>query len=214
MLKLLSLSALAFAVSLDSFGVGVTYGLRSIRIPWPSIVVVTGCSALLMIISMHIGIGLMSILPLETIKLLGPTILIGVGTFTLWQLLRQKEDRAEEHTDQEKTLIKLEIRAIGLVIHILKKPTVADVDRSGVISPIEAAFLGIALSLDSFAAGFGAAMVGFSPWLAPLLIAFLSGLFLACGLRFGRWANRFHWLRKVVYLPGVLLILIGIMKMW
>jgi putative sporulation protein YtaF len=213
MFKLLSLTILAVAVSLDSFGVGLTYGMRNIRIPIRSIAVITLCSAATIILSMQLGLGIMSFLPPYVAKMLGPIILILVGCWTLWQMLT-KQDKEEPTSDQEKTVLKLEIRSLGLVIHILKKPTAADIDGSGVISEAEAALLGLALSLDAFAAGIGAAMVGFSPWTTAVLIAFMSGLFLAIGLKFGRLASHLKWIKNIAYLPGCLLILIGVLKLW
>ena len=59
----------------------------------------------------------------------------------------------------KKLLFNWEIRSLGVVIHILKKPTRADFDRSGIITGLEALFLGVALSLDAFGAGIGAAML-------------------------------------------------------
>ncbi|WP_372636321.1 manganese efflux pump, partial [Cohnella sp.] len=46
-----SLLLLALAVSLDGFGVGVTYGLRGIRVPWVSIAIIAACSGLMLFIS-------------------------------------------------------------------------------------------------------------------------------------------------------------------
>jgi putative sporulation protein YtaF len=212
LLKFVSLLLLAFAVSLDSFGVGLTYGIRKIRIPIRSIVIITLCSAIMIVTSMQLGLGLVAVLPESVIHMLGPLILICVGCWTLWQILRN--DDKEEKSNDDVTVFKFEIRVLGLVVQILKKPTAADVDRSGIISPIEAMFLGLALSLDAFGAGLGAAMVGFSPWVTALLIAIMSGLFLAVGLRFGRWAAHLKWIRTVLYLPGCLLIIIGLVKLW
>ena len=50
-----SLILLAFAVSLDGFGVGVTYGLRRIRIPVLSVVIIALCSGIVVWVSMQIG---------------------------------------------------------------------------------------------------------------------------------------------------------------
>ena len=58
----------------------------------------------------------------------------------------------KEEPKQEEKVWKLEIASLGLVIQILRKPTVADFDKSGTISAGEALLLGIALSVDSFGA--------------------------------------------------------------
>lgn len=48
------------------------------------------------------------------------------------------------------------------IIHVLRSPTVADIDQSGTISAIEAFFLGVALSLDSLIVKLGASTIGIS----------------------------------------------------
>ena len=50
-----SLVLLALAVSLDSFSVGFTYGLRKMRIPFKSILIIACCSAVTLMIAMLIG---------------------------------------------------------------------------------------------------------------------------------------------------------------
>ena len=52
----LSLILLAFTLSLDSCSVGLTYGLRSVRIPLRSIIIIGMCSAAVMLVSMGIDI--------------------------------------------------------------------------------------------------------------------------------------------------------------
>ena len=64
---------------------------------------------------------------------------------------------------KEKIIFNFEIKSLGVVISILQKPTDVDFDKSGTINGVEALVLGIALSLDAFGAGIGAAMIGISP---------------------------------------------------
>jgi putative Mn2+ efflux pump MntP len=54
-LHVLSLLILAFAVSLDGFGVGVMYGLRKIRIPLGPLAVISMWSGVVIFASMQIG---------------------------------------------------------------------------------------------------------------------------------------------------------------
>jgi putative sporulation protein YtaF len=72
--------------------------------------------------------------------------------------------------------------------------------------------LGIALSLDAFGAGIGAALLNFSPLLLALAILFMSFIFLLSGLRMGQFFSHLKWIHRVSFLPGVLLILIGILR--
>ena len=113
-----------------------------------------------------------------------------------------------------RSVVRIELRRLGLVICVLRAPQAADMDRSGTISASEAMLLGIALSLDALGAGFGAAMVGFPALPSSLLIAAASGMFLLAGLSFGRkFAVRFGGAKAVSVLPGLILIATGIARL-
>ena len=90
-------------------------------------------------------------------------------------------------------------------------PTAADFDQSGIITWQEAWLLGIALSLDSFAVGIGAAMSGMSPQLTALMAGGVTLASLLLGWELGyRWqhATDGQWAR----LPAVILIGLGIIN--
>jgi putative sporulation protein YtaF len=222
-LHVLSLLVLAFAVSLDGFGVGITYGLRKIRFPIWSLLIVTLCSATMILVAMQIGGFLTEYLSDRFARWLGAFILMGVGVFAIYNLLNQKEkEPAEEGTltasdapsaqPGQKTILELELKKIGLVIQILRTPSSADVDRSGDISVKEAMVLGLALSMDAFGAGVGASLIGFRSLPTALTIALMTLLLLYAGMRVGmRYADT-KLFRKMAYLPGLMLILIGISK--
>ncbi|SEB80638.1 sporulation membrane protein YtaF [Paenibacillus sp. GP183] len=228
MLPMVSLILLAFAVSLDGFGVGVMYGLRQIRIPLLSVGIISLCSGVIIFGSMQIGLLLSSWIHPAAASKVGATILIGIGLWALFQLLH-----SNKHVDSESSaaeaiaseadsllsapksptnILYIELKRFGLVIQILKTPAAADVDRSGNISASEATLLGIALSLDAFGAGIGAALIGLAPVLTALVITLSSGLFIAIGLRMGLRFAGTMWMRKLSILPGCVLILMGILK--
>ncbi len=301
---MLSLILLAFAVSLDGFGVGVTYGLRKIRIPFLSILIIACCSGLVIWLSMQAGGWLSGFLSETAAKFIGAAILIGIGCWALIQLGLSKGndegtetpanqkmpagaegrkrmpktdkaptpangvtdrlkamtpangvlengeslnsvngmtrmvetptpvnglpemvdvfpsargvppvDEADETFSVPTQVLKVELKTLGLVIQILRKPQVADVDRSGSISSSEAVMLGVALSIDAFGAGLGAALLGLPALLTAAVIALSSAFFLISGtyvgLRFSAKRSR----HALSVLPGILLIMMGIMKM-
>ncbi|QHW33940.1 sporulation membrane protein YtaF [Paenibacillus rhizovicinus] len=228
-----SLLLLAFAVSLDGFGVGVTYGLRRIRIPVLSIGIIAFCSGLVVWLAMQIGSLLSGYMSPMTAKWIGAVLLMMIGTYAIyqwWQRRRANADSPEEEQQPEpaaaitepaddelrataSTIINLELKRLGIVIQILRKPQIADVDRSGVISSSEAILLGFALSLDSFGAGLGAAMVGFNPLLTALVISTTSGLFLLAGMRLGFRFAAWQGMRAMAVLPGIMLIVMGLIRL-
>ncbi|UAL51269.1 MULTISPECIES: sporulation membrane protein YtaF [Metabacillus] len=206
-----SLFLLAFAVSLDSFSVGFTYGLRKMSMPFKSIVIIACCSAVTLLFAMGAGHLLTSFLPHSLTGKLGGMILIAIGAWVLYQFFRPVKEMTQE--ESEKTLLNLEIKSFGIVINILSRPTAADIDKSGTITGVEALLLGFALSLDAFGAGIGAALLGYSPILTSLLVAVMSSLFVAFGIKSGHLFSRFAWMDRLTFLPGVLLIILGVWKL-
>lgn len=230
-----SLLVLAFAVSLDGFGVGVTYGLRRIRIPFLSVFIIACCSGLIIWLSMQLGGWLTGFLSEFAARLIGACVLIIIGGWALFQLKRGKPyDEANERTETARDvaagssfhakphigelsntalIVMVELKRLGLVIQILRTPQAADVDKSGTISASEAVMLGVALSLDAFGAGLGAAMIGLPALLTSLTIAAASALFLMGGIHFGFRFSTWKGMQTLSFLPGILLIMMGIMKL-
>ncbi|WP_339242985.1 MntP/YtaF family protein [Paenibacillus sp. FSL R5-0517] len=252
----ISLLALALALSLDGFGVGITYGLRRTKIPLLSIAVISICSGLVIALSMQVGVLLSHVVSPDIASIVGAVILIGIGAWSLLQLIRKQgkeqletgngTDEGTEETNVnamgnvqvtlpdskgrnqvlaldleqsasggslERMVFTLELRKLGVVIQILRSPSKADMDNSGSISAQEAMWLGIALSLDAFGAGLGAALLGFPTLWTALIIALFSGAFLSLGMKVGLRFSALRWMRRLSVLPALLLMIMGIMKL-
>ncbi|WP_307468266.1 MntP/YtaF family protein [Paenibacillus harenae] len=232
------LLVIAFAVSLDGFGVGVTYGLRRIKIPFVSVFIIACCSGLIIWLSMQVGGWLSGYLSEFAARLIGACVLIVIGGFALFQLRRSREEQsmgadsddrlegtkavgaispsgaAERNIASSTVLVVMvELKRLGLVIQILRTPQAADVDKSGTISASEAVMLGVALSLDALGAGLGAAMIGLPALMTALIIAAFSAIFLLGGIRFGFRCSTWRGMQVLSFLPGLLLIIMGIMKL-
>ncbi|MCY8910810.1 sporulation membrane protein YtaF [Bacillus atrophaeus] len=210
-MQIVSLLLVALAVSLDSFSVGFTYGLRKMKIPLKAIIVIACCSGAVMFLSMLIGGFLTKFFPVYVTEKLGGLILVGIGAGVLYQFFRPTKE--QDYLLHEKTLLNLEVKSLGIVIHILRKPTSADIDRSGTINGIEALLLGFALSIDAFGAGIGAAILGFSPITLSFAVAIMSSLFVSIGIYAGHVLSKWSWIDKMAFLPGLLLITIGLWKL-
>lgn len=217
MLELLSTVAFAVALSLDGLGVGISYGVRKIKIPVLSLLVISITSGLAIGFSMLCGHMAAKYISVKAAEIVGAVILIAVGIWILFQTWTQNrkskrvctDDIAEEGCRQ---IFNLKIKAFGLVIQILREPAVADFDKSGVISSKEAVLLGLALAMDALGAGFGAAMTGFRPLLTPLIVSIVKFTLVSAGVYIGRrYAAK--WLGdKASVLPGWVLILLGVAR--
>lgn len=223
-----TLLIIALSVSLDGFGVGLLYGARGIRIPAGSLLIIAGCSGVLLYAAMLLGGRLALVLSPKAAAAAGAVILMAVGLWSIAQLFRsQGADRtagpaaeacAASGEDRfapsrpARPVFRLELETAGIVIQILRTPAAADMDRSGNISAAEAAVLGLALSLDAVGAGVGAALVGYGAPATAFCIAAASGLFVFAGTALGRkTAGRLG--RRLAALPGFLLVGAGLWKL-
>ena len=204
MIELLFLFFLGIAVSNDSFMVAFSYGLKKMTLSKPMIVLIGLCSGVAFGLAMVAGQLLALLLNETVISLIGASLLIGLGIYSLITF------------DQEKLMAErqynIELKRLGVVISILKKPVLADLDQSGDITGLEVVWLALALSIDASAAGLGASLVGID-LVAILFIVVMTAVFLWFGLYVGgRFAKRDlrGWVR---YLPGLLLILIGLSRL-
>lgn len=211
MMEILSLLLLALAVSLDSFGVGLTYGLRKMKLPFKSLVFIASCSAISILISMSIGTLIMNYLSPNVAETIGGLILIIIGGWALYQIYRPATK--DEKNNEDHVILNFEIKVLGVVIKILRKPMVADFDNSGTITGREAFFLGVALSLDAFGAGIGAALIGFSPIFMAISVAVMSALCVTLGMKSGYCFSDSKIMKKFSFVPGLLLIILGVFRL-
>ncbi len=211
MVEILSLLLLALAVSLDSFGVGLTYGLRKMKLPFKSLLFIASCSAISILFAMLLGNLISQYLSPKVAESIGGLILIIIGAWALYQIYRPVKKDEKNHEDD--VIVNFEIKVLGVVIKILRKPMVADFDNSGTITGREAFFLGIALSLDAFGAGIGAALIGFSPLLMAVSVALMSALCVTFGMKSGYAFSDSEIIQKFSFIPGVVLIILGIFRL-
>ncbi|WP_430790798.1 sporulation membrane protein YtaF [Virgibacillus flavescens] len=206
----MGLFLLVIAVSLDGFGVGITYGMRRIRVPFVALAIIMLCSGIIVLISMTIGMHLSSYISPGIAEGLGGAILIAIGLYCLVNVVRTKISEQTYKQDHHKIIEANRIKKYGSV---LSKPQHADLDQSGSISTSEALLLGSALALDAFGAGLGAAMLGYAPLFTAGLIAFMSGLFVYTGLIAGELLAQNKSLYQVTLLSPFFLIVLGIINL-
>lgn len=206
---------LAIAISTDGFAVGITYGLRGIRVSLSALVIIGLISTTSIFITSLLGASIAKIMDPIFAENLGGILLICLGTFLLYSSLKSLKNRSlnqEKDISDKKILLSLKIRSLGLIINILKTPTEADFDKSGTINNFEAIFLGLALAMDALGAGLGAGLTGFAGWHTPLIIGITTALFVGGGFITGKKAGAIlpDYFRV---LPGFIIIFFGILNL-
>src|SRR5690625_4473556 len=102
MMYYMKLISIVIAVSLDGFGVGMTYGMRKIRISISSLFIIMCCSGFIVITSMTIGHLLRAFISPAFTDAIGSLILIFLGLFILYSMIRMKKNEQKSVIDKMK----------------------------------------------------------------------------------------------------------------
>jgi putative sporulation protein YtaF len=225
-LQVLSIIIFAIALSFDGFGVGIAYGIKKIKIPLKSLMIISLTSSTAIGTSMVLGNWISSVVAPTVAEGIGALILIAIGGWLLYQSFQSQkinpvpdnEEVAGTDSEGENPLTKEDSgeqdSLYRVQIQIIRKPVLADIDHSGTISPKEAVFLGLALAMDALGAGIGAAMAGFSIILTVFIVGLVKFILVSLGGIIGRryCAN---WLgNRATIFPGLVLIFLGLLNLY
>ena len=204
---------LALSSSIDSLGIGITYGIKNTKISYRGKIVLFLLSFSISILAVWFGDMIKNIFSAFVAKLIGNMILISMGIFVCFQAIHKNEINTSIVKKDEK-IYSFFIDFLGITIKIIKNPTSSDLDSSHSIDSKEALFLGVALSLDCFCMGVGGSMIGISPFLFPLFISVFQLFFLNMGNTLGKGLQQLSLLPDNTWsiISGILLILIGAIR--
>lgn len=212
---------LALSSSIDSLGIGITYGIKNTKISYRGKIVLFIISFSISILSVYCGDVIKNIFSDFATKLIGNIILIAMGIFICSQAFHKEKTSSppipspsEPIYEKDEKIYSFFIDFLGITIKIIKNPTSSDLDASNSIDSKEALFLGFALSLDCFCIGIGGSIIGISSFLFPFFISIFQLLFLNLGNIIGKKLHNSNHLPDNSWsiLSGILLILIGIIR--
>ena len=198
---LFHLVILSLAANLDNLGVGVAYGVRRIKVPALSNLIIAGIAFLLGIISVLIGKSIARFFNDAVANNIGAALLIGVA---IWVMLPQKQTSHSQTESRKKHTSLLEL---------LNNPEEADWDHSATISWQESIVLGFALSVNVFTNGITAGLWNLDAVFSALMMALFSFLTIWTGTWLGeQYGSR--WLgNKANITAGIILLLLGIYEL-
>lgn len=166
---------LTAALSFDALAAGFLYGADRVRIPLPSLAIISGLSSVILTAFLLFGSLFQTVLSEKTASLLCFFILFCLGLAKLFDgslkaLCRRFAGREGK--------LRLTLPHVTFLLTVYADPEAANGPDYSILSPKEAVSLGIVLALDSAAAGFGAGLSEL-----PLFAAFFfSFLFTAAAL--------------------------------
>ncbi|MED4794496.1 manganese efflux pump [Priestia megaterium] len=153
----------ALSSSIDNFGVGISYGVRKIRIRWLSNLLIAAICFLFSMVGIMFGRWISTVLPGLFPVIIAVVLLTLIGIRIILLVVSQRNNRIGElgSTDQEN------VRYIGW---------------------IESSVLGVALSANALTNGLGAGLLGLSPLAISLTSAFGSFITVWLGVTVGKKA--------------------------
>ena len=175
---------LAISSSIDSLGIGITYGLKNTKISFISKIILFTLSLIISFSSIFLGYFLNDFISTPITSFFGSLILIFIGICIIFKTIFEN------------------------------KNNYYDFNFSNLIDPKEAIVLGLALSLDSFGIGISYSLIDANCFLFPILISSFQILFLSLGSFCGRKLKSISKFPDFIYgfISGILLILIGLVK--
>lgn len=205
---------LATSVSIDSLGIGITYGLRKTKLTFLAKFVLFAFSFIVTSISIYLGSFIASFLPSFFTKLIGTILLISMGIWVIYQSVFSSTEK--KRIDSSPKIHQIFFKSLGITIQIIRDPITSDFDQSHLIDAKEALYLAFALSIDSICVGIGSSFIGANSLLFPFLVSIFQLLFLSLGGKIGEKVSTSCHLPENIWsiLSGSLLIFIGFSRLF
>lgn len=167
---------LALTVSIDSLGIGITYGIKNTKILiFPKIVLFL-LSMFISYLSINLGDFINLIIPHNISTYIGSFILIGMGLWIIYQSINKREKTdINPYIKKEYNFF---IKSLGITIQIIRNPISSDLDNSKSIEWKEAIYLALALSLDSIGIGIAVSVIRFFFYTISYISSYFPSYFL------------------------------------
>lgn len=205
--SILPILLIVISSNLDNIGVGASYGVRKINIPFASNFLIAVVTAAGTFLSIFLGQSVYLFISKGMDGLLGGGIIIVAG---LWVVFQDKCMHRVLEPREAELIVETGPSRYGLrhIAQILDNPIVADWD-SGHIDVKEALVLALGLTINNIPNGVGAGILGLNIFAMTAVVFVASIVTIWLGIYLGklgvRWVGRY-----ASVLAGVLLIIVGL----
>lgn len=204
-MQFLSAFLFAFSANIDNLAVGVTYGIRKLKIGLFHSIIIAFMSCLGTFVSMLFGRMICKIVPTNITNAIGSFLLIGLG---VWSIYESEKPSITKNEDMEKENGKL-----LTYDELINKPEKADLDNSGYIDFKESLILGLALAINNLGLGIGGSIIGLNILITSLMTFLLSLLLISLGCYLGKKITSSHLSKLSGILAGFIVIGLGIFEL-
>ncbi len=175
---------LSVAVSADALLIGTAYGLKKVKIPFASQLIIGLCACLCSFASVIVSKGIFAFLSALASKIISISALFLLGFYFLLKAVFTNIKPGEKLS-----LLSFAIKSMGLKISVVRDMSMCDIDNSGIIDNKEAFLLGLTLSGDIAAVGLFASPTGMESMLFAVFTGIFNVLCICIGNKLGHRAN-------------------------
>ncbi len=200
---------LIVALSVDVFLASVACGAEQIRIGKTTALCISAICSGVLFLSLVAGNLLDGVIKERYAVILCFFVLLAVGVFKLAEYGIRTYIRKHKYLCKR---VKITFSQIHLILSIYNNPVAADQDKSSNMSVAEGVFFALAMSLDGFFGGLGAAFLGINIWEALLLNLILSFVAVRAGVSAGRRLTQYKK-RDLSWVGGVLFVALAVSKL-
>lgn len=202
---ILSPLLLAISSNLDKLSVSLSYGIKKINLPRPSIVLLTILTSISTFISMYIGKLFQPLFGYKLANIFGAILLCFIGISFIVEYVRLEKKRAGYDTSY------FYENPIGYK-SVLDNPIIVDADKSNHIDIKECANLCFAITLNNMFTFFAASLTGISIGITLFLYFLISIIVIKIGVSCCNWLT-FKLIKKYSYLiSGIILLVLGLIE--
>ena len=190
----LTILLIGIAANIDNLGISVSYGLKSIKVPFLYNIIISIISIICAFFSITVGSFLSNYFSQSIANFAGGSLIIGLG---VWFIITSPLFTKNDVTRMEIT-----------------RPVLSNLDKTKTITLKESFFLGFVLSLNCLTIGFGAGITGVPSLFTSISIGVFSLISISIGVMLGNKIGNTIFGNYSNSIAGLLLIVIGIYEIF
>jgi Predicted membrane protein len=194
---------------MDAFVSSFAYGTNKIKIPFKSVAVIAIVCSSFLAASIFLASFLNSFISEEITRILAFSILFLLGLAKFFDSTIKLYIKRHNQLNKE---LKFSVFNLQFMLNVYANPEQADINASKTLSPKEAVYLAIALSVDGLAVGFGAGLVAVNHLLVILFAFVADTIALTLGCRVGNKVVE-KTVLNLSWLSGIVLIGLAFLKL-
>ncbi|MEA4987676.1 MAG: manganese efflux pump [Anaerovorax sp.] len=205
----LSIFLFALSSDIDSFIVGMAYGIKKTQISGKDTLLISFITFIGTILSMALGKSLLNYIPIQSAGLFGGTLIICMGIYYIFVFFQNYIKERKKSEISKEQMLEANFNATSKLDKKMQKEK-----PSYKISHKESVILGITLSVNNMGLGIGASITGLNIFFTSIAAFVCSFFFLYLGNKIGNSRVLQTISRYAEPLSGLIIIGLGILEIY